>query len=124
MNKMDEAFLTKLTEIQRLLEEAYRHYFKYSDGLCKSCEGRISIHLPEYFWAHGKDKKPEISIYSYVLGPNRNHDFANIDKALDAVRKWHKREMEQDYSDGDDDGYIEENSEKMNCDSTKVWRIQ
>jgi hypothetical protein len=39
------------------------------------------------------------SIYSYVLGPNRNHDFDSLDEALVAVKEWHAEEMKRDYAD-------------------------
>lgn len=87
----------KLEEIQRLLAEAYEHYFANSDGHCKSSEGAIEIGLPPFYWRE-KPAQPSLSIYSYVLGPSRTHYFATIDEALAAVRGWHEREMAHDYS--------------------------
>lgn len=89
----------QLAEIRRLLTEAYEHYFANSDGYCKSSEGAISIHYPPYFWREEEYEAPSVEIYSYVLGPSRQHHFKNVDEALAAVRIWHKQEMEFDYSD-------------------------
>lgn len=95
----DPTFLPKLAEIQRLLAEAYEHYFA-TGSHCKSLEGAISIHLPEFFWddgqpSYGAQQRPGLEIYSYCLGPSRSHYFANIDEALKAVRRWHKAEMSE-----------------------------
>jgi len=38
-----------------------------------------------------------VEIYSYVLGPNRSHDFDSVDDALDTVRKWHADEMAYEF---------------------------
>jgi len=34
-----------------------------------------------------------VSVYSYVLGPYRNHDFDSIAEALETVREWHADTM-------------------------------
>lgn len=87
----------KLREIRRLLKEAYDHYFKYSDGHCKSAEGQISIHFGNY-WEDGDDLKiRSVEIYSYVFGPHRSHFFDSLDEALETVKNWHKDEMETDW---------------------------
>jgi hypothetical protein len=92
-----------LQEIRRLLAEAYEHYFANGDGHCKSSEGAISLHWPPYFWREGEaDSGPAVEIYSYVLGPSRSHYFKNSRAALAEVRKWHKAEMEFDYSEAED----------------------
>lgn len=98
---LDPAFLTDLAEIQRLLAEAYEHYMADGDGGWKSSEGHISISFPEFFWIDGfygendtLPKPPEVSIYSYALGPSRMHHFKNVTEALAEVRKWHREEME------------------------------
>ena len=85
-------FDDKLKEIWRLLAEAYDHYFSY-DSYCKSSEGAVSVNYPTYFDMRDGKTEPTISVYSYVLGPNRNHYFDNIDEALETVREWHKEEM-------------------------------
>lgn len=88
-----QGFLSKLSEIQRLLAEAYEHYFEHSDGHCKSNEGAVSIHLPPFFWREEDDDLPSVEVYSYVLGPHRSHHFKDIDVALAEVCKWHASEM-------------------------------
>lgn len=92
-------FLNKLTEIQRLLAEAYEHYFKYSDGYCKSSEGAVTISLPAYFWVEEEDREPAVEVWSYALGPSRSHWFDTVDDALAEVRKWHAAEMAMDHND-------------------------
>lgn len=88
----------KLLKIRKLLKEAYDHYFKYSDGHCKSGEGYISLEFGDY-WS---DKNCEckikgVSIGSYVFGPHRMHYYDNLDEALEEVTRWHKEEMEAVY---------------------------
>jgi len=90
----------KLIKIRQLLKEAYDHYFKYSDGHCKSGEGHISVEFGDY-WS---DKKCELKItgvciYSYVLGPSRSHYFDTLDEALETVVQWHKDEMSMTYDE-------------------------
>lgn len=89
----------KLAEIIRLLDEAYEHYFRLSDGHCKSSEGYVSVSFHNYFDRKhdGKTGAGGVEVYSYVLGPNRTHYFDSLDDALGAVRQWHKAEMEQTY---------------------------
>jgi hypothetical protein len=87
------SFQAKLQEIWRLLAEAYEHYFSY-ESHCKSDEGAVSVNYPTFFEMRDGKTEPTVSIYSYCLGPNRNHYFSNIDEALTEVRKWHKKEME------------------------------
>lgn len=93
---MDAAFEAKLNYIRKLLAEAYEHYFSY-EGHCKSSEGAISINYPPFFWREdGAAEEPSISIYSYCLGPHRDHYFRTIDEAVEEVRKWHRDEMSYD----------------------------
>lgn len=100
---LNEDFERKLAALRDLLSEAYEHYFATSDGHCKSSEGAISVNWPPFFW---RDDEPEVksgpsvSIYSYVLGPHRDHHFATIDEALAEVRKWHAQEMATDHQGG------------------------
>ena len=89
---MTPAQMIILSEIRRLLNEAYDDYFRRGDGHCKSSEGYIEVRYPNYF---DRAKYPDgaasgIGIYSYVLGPSRMHEFSDFAKALKAVRKWHK----------------------------------
>lgn len=97
---MTELDFSKLKKIRQLLREAYDHYFKYSDGHCKSSEGYIGLDFGDY-WS---DKNCElkvagVQIYSYVLGSSRVHYFDSIDKALETVVQWHKHEMNTDYNE-------------------------
>lgn len=93
----------KLAEIMRLLAEAYEHYFAGSDGHCKSSEGAISINIPPFFWREDEGYGGvTVSIYSYVLGPSRQHDFRSVDAALETVRGWHAEEMATEYDEHGD----------------------
>ena len=90
----------KLQEIQRLLDEAYDHYFKY-ESHAKSYEGRISITFNNY-WDRKESgpgvKIDYINIASYVFcHEGRSQDFDSLDDALETVREWHKDEMAYDY---------------------------
>jgi hypothetical protein len=82
-----------VAEIQRLLKEAYDHYFATTDGYCKSSEGAVSVHWPTYFDFRAGRNEPTVSVYSYVFGPSRLHDFPNMAAALASVREWHAAEM-------------------------------
>lgn len=107
-------FDEKLKEIRRLLAEAYEHALAI-DGHCKSSEGAIQItkSYPPFFWREGgwEDREPDgpsISIYSYVLGPNRMHYFDSADEALAVVRAWHAKEMcPAEYDEDEDCGCYE-----------------
>jgi len=85
-----------LVEIQRLLDEAYAHYFENSDGYSKSSEGWVEVGFGNY-WERQKRNAPTCDVYSYVFGPNRMHYFDTIRDALIAVRGWHAAEMVHDY---------------------------
>lgn len=90
----------KLAQIRALLAEAYEHYFANGDGHCKSSEGAISLHFQPFFWREGEpQERPAVSIFSYVLGPSRDHYFRDMDEALAAVTEWHAAEMSHDYSE-------------------------
>lgn len=96
-----EQEMKDLAEIRRLLDEAYDHYFKYSDGYCKSSEGHIGLDFNNFF-----ERRDGISfgiksveIYSYVFGPNRSHYFKSTAEALETVKQWHEREMQKGYEE-------------------------
>lgn len=97
MNQSDHQ---KLTEISRLLDEAYKHYFEY-EGHCKSSEGFISVEYGNYFERADNPTELDIKgvyIYSYVFCKDgRSQDFSSIDEALETVREWHREEMSYDY---------------------------
>lgn len=88
----------KLLEIVRLHDEAFDHAMR-CDSHHKSSEGQITLHLTNRF-DERRDTEPleikAVEIYSYVLGPNRSHHFESVDDALEAVRGWHKAEMEHE----------------------------
>lgn len=89
--------LAGLEEIDRLLDEAYRHYFARPDALGKSAEGHIEVILGNY-WDRDADEErtsPRVAIYSYALGPSRTHYFNSVQEALDEVQAWRAREMEK-----------------------------
>lgn len=98
--------LSDLEEINRLLHEANEHSLK-RDGHCKSAEGAISLHFGNHWdrLDEADRRSPAVSIYSYLLGPHRNHDFDSIQEALEAVRVWHRDEMVRE---GDDWGWDDE----------------
>lgn len=96
------AAMRDVTEIQRLLDEAYDHYFEHSDGHCKSSEGYVGLQFNNYHDRRAGDplKIVGVEIYSYVLGPHRSHEFTSTEQALATVREWHAKQMATDYSDG------------------------
>ena len=97
---IDTQDTVNLIRIRSLLAEAYEHYFANSDGHCKSSEGAVSLHFQPFFWREGEgQERPGVSIFSYVLGPHRDHYFRNTDEALAAVTEWHADEMSRDYSE-------------------------
>jgi hypothetical protein len=88
--------LEKLSEISRLLDEAYKHYFSY-EGHCKSSEGYIHVEYGNY-WDRSDNptdlKIKSVHIYSYVFcSQGRSEDFDSVDEALATVRGWHAAEM-------------------------------
>jgi hypothetical protein len=99
MAAFPDGFEAKIEEIQRLLDEAYAHYFEFSDGHCKSSEGWIQIDLPTYFMRRDGDEQVAVSVYSYALGPSRLHRFESVDEALENVKQWHADEMTRDHTD-------------------------
>lgn len=89
-----------LKEITRLLDEGLKHYLTY-EGHCKSGEGYVGVTFSlgnswERFEEPVKPHISNVSVYSYALGPHRNHDFETIEEALEAVREWHEAEMSFD----------------------------
>ncbi|WP_284982351.1 hypothetical protein [Arthrobacter sp. efr-133-TYG-118] len=106
MTAIDDSELTKLQELQGLLDEAYKHYFELSAGYCKFSEGHVALEFGN-FWnrrggADGALKILGVTVYSYVFGPGRTHHFESLDEALNAVRTWHAEEMSTEYDeDGD-----------------------
>lgn len=119
--------LSNLEEINRLLHEANAHSLE-QDGHCKSAEGAISLHFGNHWDRLNEEdrKSPSMSIYSYLLGPHRNHDFDSITQALDVVRVWHKNEMDRegdgwDWED-EDDPYIDIERERE-AKAREMWAL-
>lgn len=82
----------KIAEIQRLLMEAYDHYFSY-ESHCKSYEGTIAIYYPNVFEQRDGKTAPTYEISSYVFADGRMEEFKTLDDALETVRQWHADEM-------------------------------
>lgn len=87
----------KLSEIIYLHDTALERALR-RDGHSKSSEGGISIDIGSY-WDRQRDADQEqrvaVSIYAYVIGDHRQHNFGTIDRALETVRYWYAREMAQ-----------------------------
>lgn len=95
--------LADLAEIDRLLDEANAHAMSQDGAAWKPDEGHVSISFGNH-WDRDPDepRKPvAVSIYSYLLGPYRSHDFDNTAQALEVVRQWHRREMAYNYETGE-----------------------
>lgn len=89
----------RLSEIVRLLDEAYDHYFAHGEGHHKGSEGYVEVRYPNYFERKDGAVYPEaigVGVYSYVLGPSRMHHFTDFGEALAEVRRWHKAQVESE----------------------------
>lgn len=93
MTELSIDSIAKIDKLVRLLDEAYDHYFRYGDGVCKSSEGYINIRLNNYFERKEGDTGFGVEIYSYVFGSSRHHHFDTLEDALIAVTSWHDEEM-------------------------------
>lgn len=84
--------IEKLEKIQDLLDEGLAHYLTY-ESHCKSSEGHVSVSFGNS-WERRDGKSPvRVTVYSYVLSPERSTDFESVDEALEAVMEWHAEEM-------------------------------
>ena len=89
----------KFTELVRLLDEAYAHYFRTGGDACKSSDGYVSLSYGTFMDRVDDDGfltgvgSPAVEIYSYVFGEGRHHYFDSIDEAYDVVSVWYEREM-------------------------------
>ena len=95
--------LSRIEAIRKRLFEAIENSLKY-DGHCKSYEGRIELHWPNYFTDGVAGSKGwGISLACYVIGPSRGeHWFADtLDEALSLagrdIYQWCQDEMDYDY---------------------------
>lgn len=87
--------IKKLKEIKIILDELHKDWSKNDDDHhCKSSEGAISITYHYNNWFEAGDyinDKPygiTVSIYSYLFGESRMHDFDSFDEALSKVKDW------------------------------------
>lgn len=87
-------WFAKVAEIIRLHDEAFEKYQTCPGAGWKSSEGSVSVHFGNYWARHEQNDEPSCEVYSYALGPNRNHYFNTVSQALDAVRGWHKAAFE------------------------------
>lgn len=99
--EIDDRTLRDVSEIRRLLGEAYEHWQANCPDLhSKSSEGAVSVDMAPWFWKEeNANSRPGVSVYSYVLGPSRSHYFDDSSEALTAVRKWHEEEMKREYTE-------------------------
>ena len=89
-----------LQEIRRMLNGMHKKWWGSPE--CnghKSAEGTIEIHLcyPNWFEAKDYEKDEPVvmcSVYSYLFGPNRMHDFSSLQEAYENVKGWYKNYME------------------------------
>lgn len=91
---LTEQELDDLRQIDVLLDEANAHALA-RDGYCKSAEGNISVDFGNH-WDRDPDEPrilAKVVIYSYRLGPHRQHYFDSTAQALEVVKQWHHREM-------------------------------
>lgn len=87
-----------LTEIQRLLDEAYKNYYEKGDGYGKSAEGHVEVAFGNTFDRRSGERLRPVTVYSYVFGRGRSHFFDTPAEALEEVRGWHAEEMARDYA--------------------------
>ncbi|HET7455415.1 MAG TPA: hypothetical protein VFJ76_07840 [Solirubrobacterales bacterium] len=88
----------KLREIVRLIDEATSYAINQGAGYKRS-EGAISVHYGTTEDRHDGHAFSirGVEIYSYLLGPSRNHFFSTLDEALETVRDWHRAAMEEEW---------------------------
>jgi hypothetical protein len=113
-----------LKEIRRLMYEAMDDYLRRHNDGHKSSECSISVSYPNHFeFPSDLMESDGLEIYSYALGPYRQHTFAKgsprrnsagvyysddpFATALFTVRKWHERQLAREFAGDppDDDRY-------------------
>lgn len=94
-----QRLIAGIAELHQLLREAYDHYFAFGDGYCKSAEGTVWLEWPTYFAMKAGQVEPKVCVYSYVFGPERQHDFDSIEDALATVREWRDEELARTYTE-------------------------
>lgn len=92
MNKEEQEYLRKIRKHLNELHIKWRND-PDSDGYCKSSEGYIGVTLNYPNWFEAKDYENDepsisVSVYSYLFGPNRMHDYGSLKEAWEAVKEW------------------------------------
>lgn len=101
LNEKDEKFFK---EIRVMLNEMHIKWRKEGDGHCKSCEGQIELYLHFPNWFESDDyinDMPDFvscTVYSYLFGPSRLHEFESLEEAYHEVKQWYKDEMGIDFN--------------------------
>lgn len=93
------ADVEKLTELTRLLDEAYDHYLATSDGYRKSNEGHIELTLGDYDQRAAGEAKLQLKVRSSIFGRSSTTNFTSIEEALAEVARWHEQEMADTQAD-------------------------
>lgn len=100
MTKEERELFIKIREHLANLHEKWTND-KNKDGHCKSSEGYVSItaNYPNWFEAESEKEKYlsskptySISVYSYLFGPSRMHDFSSFEEAWEEVKNWDYKE--------------------------------
>lgn len=90
--------LDELTQAQKLLDEAYTHYFEVSDGYSKITEGHIAVHLGNFFDRRAGNRNLCIEVYAAVIGyEKRSYFFESTSDMLEVIKEWHKEELADDH---------------------------
>jgi hypothetical protein len=117
--------LDDLRQIDVLLDEANAHSLA-RDGHCKSSEGNVSVDLGNHWDRDPEEpRKPvKVTVYSYLLGPHRQHYFDNTKQALDVVKQWHRQEMSwnDDTGRGDEPDLYLEIEQKRDEEMAEMFR--
>ena len=92
MNKKEKEKLEVLRELLHDLHKAWETDTN-RDGHHKSQEGLVEVTYIYPNWFEAEDyltDEPQvmISVYSYLFGPSRMHDFDSFDEAIETVREW------------------------------------
>jgi hypothetical protein len=82
----------RLMRLQRLLGEAYSHYFRYEKKAIAD-EGSVSVSWGDVRGVLKGDVEPSVLIVSSAFGDGDSHGFATLDLALSEVERWHAKEL-------------------------------
>ena len=92
MNEKDKELLAKIRAHLNKLHTEW-HNDPERDGHHKMSEGAIDVNLGYGNWFDEGDyenREPHVScsVYSYLFGPSRLHEFASMEEAWEKVSKW------------------------------------